>query len=185
MTPALRSLRLILSPYTPMLVTQEHVDWLNDKKLMRYSENRFFKHTQKTQLNYVGFDGEDRMLWLIRCEGVDIGTLVAHLDKQNNHANLGIMLGKQEYQGQGLAAEAWTAVIDYLFSEGLHKVECGCREDNQPMKRVAITTGMKLEAKIPGHFKVGNKYESLCVYGRFRADKHVSEWAQVLDAEAG
>ncbi len=185
MTPALRSLRLILTPYTTTAVTTEHVDWLNDKKLMQFSENRLFKHTLKTQLNYVGWEGDGRrLLWLIRCDGVDIGTISAHIDKPNNNANLGILLGKREYQGQGLAAEAWTIVMELLFSNGLHKVECGCRADNQPMRRLAITTGMKLEAEIPGHFKDADRYIGLCAYGRFKADEYISEWEQALNAKA-
>ena len=183
MTPELRTRRLILSPYTPVLVQQKHVDWLNDKELMQFSENRRFKHTQKTQLNYVGLESPDRLLWLIRCKSayhgsgsIDIGTLSAYLNRENKNANMGILIGRREYHGQGLAAEAWTAVMDWMFKEGLHKVECGCREDNQPMRRLAITTGMKLEAEIPGHFKVGNKYVGLCVYGRFKADDFMSEW---------
>ncbi len=183
MTPALRSHRLSLRPYTTDLVRHEHVDWLNDKKLMRFSENRNFKHTMKTQLNYVGYESEDRMLWLLQHEGIDIGSISAHFDMENNHANMGILLGKREYHGQGLAAEAWTTVMDFIFSLGQHKVECGCREDNAPMRRLAITTGMLLDATIPGHFRVGGKYIGLCVYGRFKADEYVSEW-DALNAKA-
>jgi len=179
MTPALRSLRLILHPYTPMLVSEEHVSWLNDKDLMRYSEQRHKRHDLYSQQIYAGgYDG-NRNLWLLRCNGVDIGTISAYTDNDNSRANLGVLIGKREYQGQGLAAEAWTAVIDWLFDNGFHKVECGCREDNAMMRRLAVTTGMTLEAEIPGHFKVGDEFKGLVLYGRFKVDKYRSEWQKV------
>src|SRR5215475_12022905 len=125
MTPALRSARLILHPHSPMLVTQEHVDWLNDKDLMKYSEQRHHEHTLRTQLDYVRAEHPSRLVWLIRCNSVDIGSMSAYVDAANQRADLGILLGRREYHGQGLAAEAWTTVIDYLFDSGLHKIECG------------------------------------------------------------
>jgi ribosomal-protein-alanine N-acetyltransferase len=178
MTPCLRSARLILVPYSSTLVTQEHVDWLYDADLMQYSENRHRTHTVRTQESFTGghYGGLHPGLWLIRCNGKDIGSISAHVDSDNNHANLGILLGSREHQGQGFAAEAWCAVIDWLFESGVHKVECGTREDNHRMRRLAVTTGFTQEAEVPGHFKVGDTYKDLILYGRFKAEAFVSEW---------
>lgn len=179
MTPSLRSTRLILHPYTPMLVTEDHAEWLNDKELMRYSEQRHHAHTIKSQIEYVRNDAPERLLWLIRCNGTDIGTISAYVDEANKRANLGILLGRREYHGQGLAAEAWLVVVDYLFDQGLYKLECGCMDDNAPMRRLATTTGFVLEAEIPGHFKVGDTYKGLVLYGRFKADVYHSQWEKM------
>ena len=176
MTPALRSFRLTLHPYTRILVSLEHVGWLNDPELMQYSENRHLRHTLMSQYAYVSNFGDNQHLWLIRCGEKDIGTISAHVDDINKRANLGILLGSREHQGQGLAAEAWLAVIDWLFGEGIHKVEAGCRDDNHPMRRLAVTTGMTLEAELPGHFKCGDKWLSAVLYGRFKTDQYHSEW---------
>jgi len=176
MTPSLRSSRLILHAHSPALVTQEHVDWLNDKDLMRYSEQRHREHTLRTQLDYVRDESPQRKLWLIRCEGVDIGTLAAYVDENNKRCDLGILIGRREYHGQGFAAEAWTAVINYFFDNGLNKIECGCQDDNWPMRRLATTTGFSLEAEIPGHFREGDKYKGLLRYGRFKHDIYHSPW---------
>ena len=183
MTPTLRSARLILTPYTPMLVTQEHVDWLNDRELVQYSEQRYREHTLRTQLDYVRHLAPSH-IWVIRCNGVDIGTISAYTDDRNRTANLGILLGNRVYHGQGFAAEAWETVMQWLFSEGIHKVEAGCQANNAPMRRLAITTGMTLEGEIPGHFKVGDEYRDLCLYGRFARDSHPSLWEGVYASSA-
>lgn len=179
MTPALRSARLILHPHSPMLVTCEQVAWLNDKELMCFSEQRHYEHTFRTQLDYVRAEHPNRFLWLLRCNSVDIGTMSAYVDFLNKRANLGILIGKKEYQGQGLAAEAWTTVIDYFFDNDFNKIECGCQDDNWPMRRLASTTGFSLEGEIPGHYRVGDKYKGLVLYGRFKKDIYHSPWEKV------
>lgn len=182
MTPCLRSARLILHPYTPILVKQEHVDWLNDKDLMSYSEQRLRPHTMITQMEYAGSANPDRHLWLIRCDGVDIGSISAHVDGFNRRANLGILIGRREYQGQQMAAEAWCTVIDWLFENDIHRVECGHRGDNERMRRLAFTTGFTHEAEIPGYFRKGDSYESLVLWGRFKHDVFHSKYQKIWQA---
>ena len=179
MTPCLRSARLVLYPYTPIMVTQEHVDWLNDKDLMRYSEQRLRPHTMITQMEYAGSANPDRHLWLIRCEEKDIGSISAFVDEHNKNANLGILIGSRDHHGSGFAAESWCTVIDWLFENGLHKVACGTRDDNHRMRRLATSTGMTLEAEIPGHFKVGDTWRGLVLYGRFRHEAFESDWQKM------
>lgn len=191
MTPCLYSTRLILYPYTPMLVTPEHVDWLNNRDLMQYSEQRLRPpHTMVTQMAYAKDVNPNRHVWLIRYSrleietipsgGKDIGTISAYVDEHNRTANLGILLGSREHHGMGLAAESWCAVIEWLFTEGdIHKVACGTRDDNYPMRRLATTTGMTLEAEIPGHFKVGDTWRGLVLYGRFKHESFHSEWQKM------
>jgi len=178
-TPVLHSQRLTLHPYTTNLVTEEHVAWLNDKELMQFSEQRHHRHTMKSQLTYVSQDLTNIMLWLFRCNGVDIGTMSAYIDPENHRVNIGILLGKQEYHGRGLATEAWKTVMEYFFDNGIHKVEAGCRSDNWAMRRLAVSAGMMLEAEIPGHFKVGGKYKGLVCYGRFKEDEYHSSWERM------
>ncbi len=178
MTPALRSLRLLLYSYTPSLVAQEHVDWLNNPELTFYSEQRHHRHSIKTQYDYVRSFRPCDYVWLIRCGAKDIGTITAYIDALNGVSNLGILLGPS-YQGQGLATEAWLAVMDWLFAEGIRKVEAGCREDNWSMRRLALSTGMTLEAVIPGHFRVGDDAKGMALYGRFKSEPRRTEWDEM------
>lgn len=178
MTPTLRSPRLILTSYTRPLVTQEHVDWLNDRALLQYSEQQRYRHTLRSQLDYVEHVVVTHF-WVIRCNGADIGTMKAYVDEHNRRANLGILLGNRLYHGQGFAAEAWETVMVWLFGEGINKIEAGCQANNNAMRRLAITTGMTLEGEIPGHFRVGDEYRDLCLYGRFARDVHPSQWEGV------
>lgn len=178
MTPTLRSLRLILHHYTPMLVSQQHVDWLNNQELMFFSEQRHYHHSLKSQLEYTRCFKPCDHVWVIRCGSNDVGTITAHLDDPNSTANMGILLAP-ESQGQGFGTEAWTTVMEWLFSEGIRKVEAGCREDNWAMRRLALNAGMTLEAEIPGHFRVGDSAKGMALYGRFAVEPERSEWAEM------
>lgn len=193
MTYTLRTPRLVLHPYNEFAVTQQHVDWLNDRELMQYSEQRHFVHTMKSQYEYarqVKFAedhsiSDKQLLWLIQgSDGKDgyedLGTISANIDLINKRANLGILIGSRPHQGMGLAAEAWNAVVDWLFSQNCHKVEAGCREDNWKMRRLAVTTGMTFEGQIPSHFKVGETFVDLILYGRFKTDTAQSPWNEMF-----
>lgn len=176
MTPKIETARLVLLPYTRQVVAQTHVAWLNDPVLMRYSENRHLSHTLQSQYAYVDSFPSDSYFWLIRCGKDDIGTISARRNRTNHTANLGILMGDPLYRGSGYAAEAWQAVMAWLFEHGIRKCEAGCRADNWPMRRLAITSGMMLEAEIPGHFLTETGPVGAVFYGRFADESFKSEW---------
>lgn len=175
MTPTLRSLRLILSPYTALWVRSEHIEWLNNRDHMQFSEQRHRLHTVKSQIEFARSIPPDSHVWVVRCGATDVGTISAHSDKLNQVANMGILIGPN-HLGHGFGQEAWATVMEWLFDEGAKKVEAGCRADNAPMRRLALATGMAQEAIIPGHYRVGDERRDLVLYGRFCDSKSPSEW---------
>ena len=164
--PTIRTKRLVLIPYTSENVTQEHVDWLNDPEVVRYSEQRHIRHTEVTQQIYVGWARLNGDIWIIQKDGVDIGTISMRIDKDNKTANMGILIGRKGVWGQGYASEAWKAVMHYCFAIGLRKVECGTMCSNAGMRGVALKTGMFLEGSRPKHFLLDGEPEDLILYGR-------------------
>ncbi len=154
-------------PYTAAMVTDRHISWLNDKRLMRYSEQRHMEHTLETQHSFLnGFPGES-YVWLIREDdgsGVyDIGTMTAHIDEPNGLANLGILIG---VPGRGYGTTAWKAVMEFLDTlDFIRKIECGTMRQNMAMRCLAMSAGMSVEAFIPNHFLLDGKPEDLVIYG--------------------
>jgi RimJ/RimL family protein N-acetyltransferase len=164
----LQSERLHLVPYTSNLVTVDHVAWLSDPVLMRYSENRHHKHTVKSQRAYLDSFPGDSFIWLIRANDTlrpgmidsdvntlapgarDLGSISAYIDPYNGVADMGILLAKA--QGQGFGLEAWQRVMLFLIGGDIRKIECGCRADNGAMKRIASKSNMRYEGTRPWHF---------------------------------
>lgn len=169
MTPELKTERLVLMPYFLEKVTQQHVDWLNDPEVVKYSRQRFRKHDRLSQTNYVfdfAFGGH---LWVIQLDGRDIGTIGVTYDAENDVGDIGILIGERDAWGKGYATEAWAEVMRWCFEElKLRKIECGCMSLNLGMRQVAIKTGMKIDGGRKDHFLLDDKPVDAVYYGKMR-----------------
>ncbi len=142
--------------------------WLNDKEIVKYSEQRHLKHNAEFQRVHWRMAGENHLMYTIHSlypEG-PIGSISARIDKNNNVANVGILLGGRTVWGQGYGFEAWEVFCNFLFIEkGIRKIEAGCMSINAPMIRICTKYGMRHEAIVQDHFLVDGKPVSMHLYG--------------------
>lgn len=84
--------------------------------------------------------------WAITMEGKIVGTIgTYHMDTDNESCEIGYNIGTR-YWNQGIAAEAVTRVLNFLFQTiGLHKIYASCHEENLASRRVMEKVGMKFE----------------------------------------
>jgi len=168
MTQAIASERLFLTPYLLGMVSQSHIDWLNDKEALQYSEQRHKEHTLDTQREYLDNRSEHEPTWLIKWNGADVGTIAATMDPKNHVANIGVLIERHSW-GHGFGLEAWLSVTAWLFCHDMRKTEAGCMASNVPMRDLAKKAGMFFEGQQQRHFYLGNgRYDDLLWYGRFR-----------------
>jgi len=150
----LKTNRLTLIPYKSNLITTKHLEWLNDKELMKYSEQRHQEHTRKTQEEYLNNFPEGSFIWLIQRKQepiMDIGTITAYVDPYNGVADMGILIG-HGHQSKRYGQEAWNSVRDFLLRGNIRKITCGCRSDNMPMRNIAHHAGFSFEGCRQNHF---------------------------------
>lgn len=148
-------------------VFQDEVDlivsWLNNKDLMKYSEQRHLKHTQASQLKYINDIKHPDQYKKIILEGNCIGTVSAFIDHNNSVANVGILIGAP-FIGKGYGAIAWGVFCHNLSS--YRKIEAGCMSQNKAMIRVFEKNGMRLEGARRYHFRTGkDQYDDMVLYG--------------------
>ena len=167
MTPTLTTTHLVLHQQTTVFPQQ--VEWLNDLDVMRYSEQRHREHTKATCRQYVrSFDHQMNHLWSIHnLDKEFVGTITAYRDEFNQIANMGILIGKP-YQGRHYGKEAWQAVMDWLLTQGVRKIEAGAMAVNEPMLKIFRSTWMQLEAEQKNHFLWNNQVIGLLQYAKFK-----------------
>jgi RimJ/RimL family protein N-acetyltransferase len=145
--------------------------WLNDPDVVRFSEQRHKSHDVQTQLNYFNiFKMGDRYIGVYR-DNLLIGTLTAHIDAKNDVANVGIMMGEKREWGKGYGIEAWTAICDELFMEGLRKIEAGCMSINYRMMAICQHYGMVEEGRQDKHYIIQGGTADLVHWGKFNEPK--------------
>jgi RimJ/RimL family protein N-acetyltransferase len=146
-SPAIRTTRLVMTPFAERHLTHRYVAWLNDRELMRYSEQRHKTHTlESCRAYWRSFADTPNYFWAIEETTNDlghIGNINAYVDQKNGLADLGILIGSSQAKGQGYGQEAWAGVCDFLFQEiGLRKITAGTLALNRAMLSLARKVGM-------------------------------------------
>jgi len=139
--------RLVLAPFQERHLTAHYVAWLNDRQLMRYSEQRHKIHSAETcRVYWQSFSGTPNFFWAIEEQQKGyghIGNINAYINEWNQLADIGIVVGEQKARGQGYALEAWRAVCEYLFdSVGVRKITAGAMANNAAMLKLMQRSGM-------------------------------------------
>jgi len=152
MTPAIKTERLRLyAPYHRTFDIERQVDWLNDKQVVKYSEQRHHQHTWDTQWKYLcSFDHVSSHIWEISHDyagrhgryDYPIGTITVYRDLVNKAADIGLMIGNREVWGSGYGCEAWEAVMGFLFADNVQKIEAGTVSGNDAMLKIMLKSGM-------------------------------------------
>lgn len=142
----IKTARLILEPFSEKYLTEKYIDWLNDPRVMRYSEQRHLRHTvESCRVYYKSLPGKSGVMWaVVRNESNDhIGNINAYVDRTHKTADIGILIGEEAMWGNGYATEAFCAVANYLFrSLGVRKITAGCISENKGMLRLMRRIGM-------------------------------------------
>jgi ribosomal-protein-alanine N-acetyltransferase len=166
--------RVRLRPMRPADITPQHVGWLNDPEVVRYSNQRFVRHTRYTSRSYLGrFEGSGDLYLSVRLLETDrpIGTLTAYRQLHHGTADIGILMGERAVWGQGLGGEAFTLLVDWLAVQpGMRKLTCGTLAVNHGMLRIAERAGFTREAVRVAQELVDDEPVDVVYFARFTPD---------------
>ena len=165
-----------LHPFDESSITPEYLGWLNDRVLLRYSRQRYRRHTRESSLEYLrSFEGSPSRFWSVRrsADGVQVGTMTAFLDPDEGTGDLGILIG---VPGRGYGREAWGLGMRALFQDlGLRRVTGGTVAENSPMVRIFLAWGMRLEGTRREHQLVDGRPVDVLLFGMLAREWSVRE----------
>jgi [ribosomal protein S5]-alanine N-acetyltransferase len=166
--------RLRLRPMRPADITPLHVSWLNDPEVVRYSNQRFVRHTRYTSRSYLGrFEGSGDLYLSVRLLETDrpIGTLTAYRNLHHGTADIGILMGDRATWGKGLGLEAFQLLADWLaLQPGMRKLTCGTLSVNHGMLKIAERAGFHREAVRVAQELVDGQPADIVYFARFTPD---------------
>jgi [ribosomal protein S5]-alanine N-acetyltransferase len=170
---SLKSPRLELRPFQPADITPAYIGWLNDPRVVRFSNQRFKTHDRVSCEAYLqSFQDSEDLFLSIRLAGRDsaLGTMTAYRNAHHGTADVGIMLGDASAWGKGIGLEAWQLLTDWLLGEGgTRKVTAGTLACNPGMIRIAAKSGMALEGRRLKQEIVEGEPQDILYFGRFAA----------------
>lgn len=178
-SPDIRTNRLVMTPFCERHLTARYVAWLNDRELMRYSEQRHKSHTLASCRAYWrSFADTPNYFWAIEEMANDlghIGNINAYVNQINGLADLGILIGLPQARGQGYGQEAWAGVCSFLLQEvGLRKITAGILALNRPMLKLARKVGMVEDGVRRRHYLCDGIEVDIIHLALFREAEHES-----------
>ncbi len=171
----IRTDRLLIMPFEESHLTERYVGWLNDPEVVKFSEQRFKKHTYESCLAYMhSFDNVPDYFWAIVSRESAIGhmgNISARVHTDNMTADVAILIGEKTQWGRGYGLEAFLAVVDFLFREAnMRKVTSGTMAVNKGMLRIMERAGMTDDGWRHRHFIYQGQEVDLIHRALFRED---------------
>ncbi|MBF0155588.1 MAG: GNAT family N-acetyltransferase [Magnetococcales bacterium] len=162
-----------ITPFREEFLTPGYVAWLNDRALMRFSEQRHHVHTlESCRTFWNSFSGTPHRFWAIveLLRGVGhIGNISATIDPNNGLADVALLIGATECRGLGYGLEAWRAVCDHLLARGdIRKVTAGTLTGNEAMRCIMERSGMIPDGTRSRHYIAEGVERDLIHMARFR-----------------
>lgn len=151
--PFLVGERILLRALTEEDCSGRYPSWFNDQEVCRYNSHFLFPYRQEDSIRYVrGITDSTTDLVLAiaqKKENRHIGNVsLQNIDVVNQTAEFSILIGEKDCWGKGYSREAGRLILDHGFRLlNLNRIYCGTPEDNIPMKKLALSLGMKEEGR--------------------------------------
>ena len=163
--------KVLLRPFKESDITPSYINWLNDPDVLRYSNQRFHKHTHRSCQNYLKtFTESIDKFFLIkdRNSGIALGTLTIYLNSHHRTADIGLMVGNKNSWGHGIGFDAfYTAVKLLSTSREVRKITAGALVINKGMVRIMEKAGLILEATRSEQELVDGRPVDVVYYAKF------------------
>ena len=155
--------RLLIEPFTEDLIIEgNYKTWFHNPKVIEFSQRNAFPESDTSLREFIknSLNSRSIILWAIFAKKnpkkfpslhswfpIHIGNIsLQQIDLFNRSAELAIILGEEEYWGEGVAVEAGKFVIEHGFKMlDLNRIYAGTI--NPAMEKVCKNIGMEYEGK--------------------------------------
>lgn len=135
--------KVVLREFAQEHLTENYVSWLNDSETMKFSENRHRNHTLESCTAYFqSFQGTPHFFFAIELDGLHVGNINAYVDRANETADVGILIGERSAWGKGVGLDAWRTMCRFLLEQGVRKITAGTAATNLGMVKIFQKSGM-------------------------------------------
>lgn len=156
-------------------IADDYITWLNDPETVRYSNQRFIKHSIESSASYFNsFKGTDHLFVLIADKetGVPVGTMTVYIYPMHSTAEVGILIGNKDYLGKGIGQEAWNRLINFLLHYAdLRKVFAGTLVCNTAMMKIIKNSGMNEDGIFKNHEVVDGEVFDVINFAIYKESK--------------
>ena len=151
---------------------QNWINWLNDKKVNKFSEKKNRIHTLRSQKKYLTnlFNNKSKILFMIRYKNKNIGTmLISKISKLKKECEISYMIGDKSLWNKNIGTNVIELIANYIFNKlNFKKIYAGTRNDNFSSQKILIKNKFKIEKKIKNYIKENNKYFDRLIFYKLK-----------------
>ena len=143
--------RVYLRPLLDRDAAGSYPFWLNDHDVCQGTSHHIYPYSRENALEYIvqSHDVQKALVlaMVLRENDKHIGNIaLQRLNWIYRTAEFAILLGDKTEWGKGYALEAARLLIKHGFTAlNLNRIECATFDNNEGMKKLALTLGMKQE----------------------------------------
>jgi len=144
----INSKSILIRKFKKKDIDDKYYGWFKNKKNFIFSRHKNKNYSKKNLLDYFNTHNQKPNSLFLVC--IDkkkikkIATLTIYIDKKYKVANLGILIGENEYKRKGLSSIILKKVFRYLFKKfDLNRIIMGTDSRNKPMVNSCLRIGMK------------------------------------------
>ena len=166
--------RVKLVKLTSKMITKNYLEWINNKKITEFTEQR---HTEKTKKNIIDFVNKKNkskyeFLYAIfvksKNEEIHVGNIkIGPIDFLHKHAEIGYLVGHNSSLNKGIATSAIGEICKIAKKKfKLKTIFANVYSMNIPSIRVLIKNNFILEGVRKKHFILKKKRVDCLIYGK-------------------
>lgn len=155
--------QVCLRPLTLEDVSDDYIAWMNDYEIVKYTESRFTTHTRQSINEFVkkaNTATAHTFAIVAKDSNKHIGNIkLDGIDERLHDGDVGLIIGRKEYHGRGIATECIRLVTEYAFKQlGLQRVWCGIYAPNIGSIKAFNKAGWEIFATEPQSCYFEGKY---------------------------
>ena len=156
-------------------VTQNYLEWLQDREVNNFLETRHEKQSLKKIkyfLNSCNNSDDIYLFGIFTKSDIHVGNIKLGPIKRNHSlAAISIFLGNKKYWGKGIGPDAIKLVTNFSFSElALNKLTAGMYSNNINSIKAFEKIGFVKEGLRVKHYKLGTNFIDVYELGLLRQE---------------
>lgn len=170
--------QVYLRPLEEPDIGEDYLGWLNDPEVTRYLETGTTSATLASLRHYLTRfeDSSTDLIFAIVDRETDqhIGNVTLNrINPVHLTTDTGLMIGRKEFWGKGIAFEAWSLVIEYAFqSLGTRKILAGAIAGHEASIKTLKNLGFQVEGTLRKEILVDGEFRDKLSLGLFREEFH-------------
>ena len=167
--------KVYLRPFEHDDITDEYLDWVNDKSINSYILATGFPISRDRAVEYIENSQPPHAAYFAICDivtGTHIGNArLSLIDWINRVATYGRILGHDDFRGKGYGSDALVQLLRYGFHQlGLNRIWSSAVAENLESLGSNDKVGMSREGKIREYVYANGKFHDTIILAMLRRD---------------